>query len=443
LTGAGDTGLQYHRAGLRTWLITRFPPGDTAELPDDVTAVAIAAGSRHLEPEAAAERSAAAARWLADAGCQEFYLKIDSTLRGNVGAGIRGLLAELGLDLAVVAPAFPEHGRTTIGGFQLVAGTPVALTEYGADPIAPASESHVPTVAATSGLPVTSIDLRTVLAGWEAVAGAIARAKAAGMRVVVVDAARTADLEQIARAVWRLGYRVLPVGSAGLAAALMAVRPKKATPMQLDRPGRREFGPPAGRVLGRTPPILIVSGSPNPTTLEQIQHLGATARLVLVDVRHLLLLDQPGGAAGWELHSELAMAARQALQGLIAGRDVIVTTAISPEQVEKDRELGRTLGITGSQVGRSLSRGLGALARHLHEQAALGGVVAAGGETAAAICEALPGERLEIVAEVVPAVPLSRVVGRNLRLVTKSGGFGSPDTLRVIVEYLRQTEEVA
>jgi uncharacterized protein YgbK (DUF1537 family) len=445
LTGAGDTGLQYHRSGLRTWVLTQFPPSDGAGVPDEVKAIAINAGSRHLAPQGAADRAADAGRYLRQAGCNEFYLKCDSTLRGNLPDEIRGVLGDLGLDMAVVAPAFPEAGRITVGGFQLVAGVPVALSEYGEDVLAPVRESHLPTLLAQTGLKVAAIDLRKVVEGWEAVAGALAEARAGGARVVVADAVRTQDLEAIARAIWHASTSILPVGSAGLAAALMAVRPTAARMLKVDSPMVPAAGDagaglrgPVGRVLGTHAPVLVVSGSPNPATLAQIKHLGATARLVLVDVKHLLLTDAPGPE-----HSELAMAARQALQGLLAGRDVIVTTALSSDQVAKDRDLGRELGMTRDQVSHNLSSALGQLARQLHGKAALGGLVAAGGETASAVCRALPGERLEIVEEVLPAIPLARVVGRNLRLVTKSGGFGAPESLRMIVEYLRQTEEVA
>lgn len=441
LTGAGDTGLQYHRAGLRTWILTRFPAEDDSPVPASVEALAVNAASRHLAPGSAKDRAADAARWLQQAGCAEYYLKIDSTLRGNVGAEISGVLDALGFDLAIAAPAYPEAGRTTVGGYQLVAGTPVALSSYGQDPLGPVEESHLPTVLSRAGLKVASVDLRTVLEGWEAIAGAFSEAKAAGARAVVVDAVRPEDLAAIAKAIVHGAVRLLPVGSAGLAGALMQAFPGQAVQLRVDKPGGRYGGMPLGRVLGPTAPVLVVSGSPNPTTLEQIKHLGATARLVLVDVKQLLLTDTE--QEDWALHQELAMVGRQALQGLLAGRDVVVTTAVSTEQVARDQELGRELGMTRGQVGRNLAYALGALARHLNGQADLGGVVAAGGETASAICQALPGERLEIQEEVLPFIPLSRVVGRNLRLVTKSGGFGTPEALRVIVEYLRQTEEVA
>jgi D-threonate/D-erythronate kinase len=71
---------------------------------------------------------ATAARWaerLAALGCVRFEQRIDSTLRGAPGEELAGLLDGAGLrDPVVVAvPAFPDAGRTCVGGRQRAAGT--------------------------------------------------------------------------------------------------------------------------------------------------------------------------------------------------------------------------------------------------------------------------------------------------------------------------------
>ena len=47
-----------------------------------------------------------------------------------------------------------------------------------------------------------------------------------------------------------------------------------------------------------------------------------------------------------------------------------------------------------------------------------------GGDTAFGILKALGCPLLEPLGEVITGVPVSRVVGRNLHLITKAGGFG-------------------
>ncbi|SNY92700.1 Uncharacterized conserved protein YgbK, DUF1537 family [Cohaesibacter sp. ES.047] len=57
--------------------------------------------------------------------------------------------------------------------------------------------------------------------------------------------------------------------------------------------------------------------------------------------------------------------------------------------------------------------------------------LASGGESAAAICARLDIGILEILGEVLPGLPMSKSLNgqRDLFIITKSGGFGTPDTL--------------
>jgi uncharacterized protein YgbK (DUF1537 family) len=57
------------------------------------------------------------------------------------------------------------------------------------------------------------------------------------------------------------------------------------------------------------------------------------------------------------------------------------------------------------------------------------GLVVFGGDTALAILNALGCARLEPLGEILPGVPISRLAGRPLLLITKAGGFGPPDLL--------------
>ena len=53
-----------------------------------------------------------------------------------------------------------------------------------------------------------------------------------------------------------------------------------------------------------------------------------------------------------------------------------------------------------------------------------------GGETAHAILRELQINHLNLLGEILPGVPLARTLDRQLTVVTKSGGFGDPDTLQ-------------
>lgn len=424
LTGAADTGLQFKRAGLRTWVVTQFPTRGDMALPLDVRTLSVNVDSRHLIGATAKARTQEAVRWLDSLGCRRFYKKIDSTLRGNWVSETAGMLGELGWELAIIAPAFPEAGRITVGGYQLVDGSLVHFSPYAQDPLSPVTESHLPTILEASGLKVGHIDLRIVMRGWEAIAGEIARLYLSGVRLVSADATRREDLLAIAEAIKTTPYRILPVGSAGLAEALVS-RTVLAGAELLGGPAPKPLLQRAGKR-----PVLVLNGSANPVSLQQVRAASEAMRTITLDVRQLLLAEDDA------LHD----LTRQVLQTLLAGMDVLVTAATTLDHVRRDRALARDLGMTPWQLGRAIGEGLSRLARAIADEDLVAGLVVAGGDTAAAVCAALPESRLEILEEVLPAIPCLQLVGATpMRLVTKSGGFGTPDTLVRIAEHLRLT----
>jgi uncharacterized protein YgbK (DUF1537 family) len=71
----------------------------------------------------------------------------------------------------------------------------------------------------------------------------------------------------------------------------------------------------------------------------------------------------------------------------------------------------------------------------------ISGIVATGGDTANALCNALGAQGLEILGEVEAGIPVMRLLGdQSLPLVTKAGGFGSPaaieDALLKVKQYV-------
>jgi uncharacterized protein YgbK (DUF1537 family) len=63
------------------------------------------------------------------------------------------MLDELKAQCAVIAPAYPQAGRRTVGGYQLVRGVPVEKTVVARDPLCPVRQSHLPTLLEQSSRP--------------------------------------------------------------------------------------------------------------------------------------------------------------------------------------------------------------------------------------------------------------------------------------------------
>jgi D-threonate/D-erythronate kinase len=360
LTGAADGGVPLARAGYRTavaFLGERLNPH-----PAGLDALVADTDSRAASPAAAAARVRDATSALAAAPI--LLKKIDSTLRGPVGAEIAAALEASGRSRAIVAPAFPAAGRTTAGGVQLVDGEPVHRTRFAADPVSPVREAHLPTLLAAEGL----------LDG----------------HYVVADARTDADLEAIVRSVPDPST-VLWVGSAGLARALAAVHP----------------GP--GMTLGEPdeeadPQVLVVVGSANAVVREQVRGLVDAG----VPSAALSLAALGGGAT--EACAGLAAAA-------LRGSPACVVHPVGSGD--------------GPDLPRRIATALGDVASRLADEGLVTAFVLTGGDTAVAVARALGATGLHVEDEVEPGVPVGRLLGpRPYRVVTKAGGFGSPDALR-------------
>ncbi|MEV8629487.1 four-carbon acid sugar kinase family protein [Streptomyces sp. NPDC051079] len=206
-----------------------------------VTAVDL--GTRLLDATEAAARMKGAAR--AYAGADLLLKTVDSTLRGHVAAELRAALAGSGRRAAVVAPAFPAEGRTTVRGVQYVRGVRVDESEFARDPAHPVRSADL-----TRLLPESTVVAPDRLAG---LAELLSRGG-----VFVCSAATEEDLDAVVAAVPRV-EEVLWVGSPGLAAALAR------------RHGRARAAGFPGLPPVRRP--LAVVGSANPASRRQLDAL--------------------------------------------------------------------------------------------------------------------------------------------------------------------------
>jgi uncharacterized protein YgbK (DUF1537 family) len=331
LTGAADTGVQLARAGHRT--VVAFGGGRAR-----ADAVVIDTDSRGLAPAEAAAR----VRACDVSGADIVMKKIDSTLRGPLAAEVEAALAASGRARAVVAPAFPATGRTTVGGVQRVDGVAVHRTRFARDPV----------------FGVREADLRRLLPDAD-----------------VRDASSDADLEAIVCSV-EDPSSVLWVGSAGLAAALGAVYPGGGA----GDPGQARGGP-----------VLVVVGSANDTAREQLARLDGPAVVMPLD-------------------------GRDVSAGVIDALEGEGVCALHPAEGDGDPV--------------AIAHGLAETVARACARTAVAGLVLTGGDTARAVARRLGATGVLVDDELEPGVVTGRLVGTEYHVVTKAGGFGSPDALR-------------
>ena len=375
LTGACDAGALFAGRGrVGVFVDDRWPSADVAVAVVDTE-------SRGLEPVAAAERVDATARSLKDRLAHGLvFKKIDSTLRGPVGAELDALLSATGHRAALVSPAFPAQKRTVSRGVLFVDGQPAHLSPVGRDPAYPGKSSDVVDIVRRGGVTrsVSSLPLARLRGSHAELARALSRASD---QIIVADAETDADLDALARAALDCPQLVL-AGSAGLARAVAE--------------WLGYAGPPAA--LPRGSAWLIVGGSLHPATRAQLRTLEAA------------------GVASIRLDGPRDPDIRSLIAETQDGRPVVIAT--------------RDALAAASRAGGETATRLAHVATRVLAESRPDLVAVTGGETAIALLRALGAARLDLLGVPAPGLALGEVAGSGAPatpLLTKAGGFGAPD----------------
>ena len=371
LTGACDAGALFAgRAPVPVFVGALAPSADWP-------AAAVDTESRGLEAAEAAARVRRTVAGLAGLRDGTVFKKIDSTFRGPIAAELAALLEAMRASTVLVCPAFPAQGRTVLNGMLLVGGVPAHETPVALDPAYPGPLSDLLDILSREGapgIPVTLLPLKEVRGG----AAELRRGLQGRRGMLVADAETDADLEALARA--GLAQGLLLAGSAGLAGTVSAALGLTSRPVSCPAPGA----------------WLIVAGSRHPSTRAQIGTLEAA------------------GVAG----ARVSPAGEAALDSVIAAlRSGEPAFMASPDaSVGADKEMAAALA-----------------AWALRAVVASPSIVAiTGGETAHAFMRAWGATRLELDGAPAPGLALGRLIatdGSTLSILTKAGGFGSPELL--------------
>ncbi|MGC8832768.1 MAG: four-carbon acid sugar kinase family protein [Armatimonadota bacterium] len=408
LTGALDTAVQFTAVGLTTFTVLNH---SRLEAYRGVPVLSVSTESRPLPPLEAAERVRRAAVFFSETG-RFIYKKIDSLLRGNVAAEVL-VVGSSCKAVPMVAPAFPAQKRLVRGGEVFVDGFPLSET-MGKDGGSGAAGKTLVRIF-EKHCSVGLLPLSSVRRGVEEVCAAVEKMSG---EVLIADAETDDDLLVLAKALLKSPRRLVPCGSAGLAAALS----RELEPLAKRSCAHTEFLPQADRVF-------VVAGSQSSVTARQIS---ALTKAYSVEPTVVLAVRLWGDE--WDAHARdtaqdicaKLRSGRLAVLVLTGGNELLARLE-DPQKVEQATELiAFRLGVVGAEVVR---------------EAGKCGLVLTGGATAKAVLNRLGVEALRVVAQVEPGVPVSSSVGGVIDgsvVVTKAGAFGDENTLVRAVGLLRR-----
>ncbi|WP_322052946.1 4-hydroxythreonine-4-phosphate dehydrogenase PdxA [Paraburkholderia bannensis] len=397
LSGTADCAVTCIHYGFRSIVSLEASPVDATE---DVAVLAVDTDTRRHTPLDAARANEQAWRVFADG--RRVYKKIDSTLRGNVAAEVAALVKVAGM--AIVAPAFPQAGRTTRNGHQYIFGVPVETSEVWRNEHIPGT-ADLCSMLANTGLRVAHVTLEMVREGVDALRAKLVSYQQEQWQAVVIDSETDDDLATLAAASMTLSD-VFWVGSAGLAAPLT-----KGLADGSQQGSVAAGAEPATPTISHLPQlgVLAVVGSMSSVSHQQVAVLRSNANgaFDFFEANAQALLD-PVSPTTLALTTNVT-------EALVRGRNVVVSLGQSERIAVAD----------GALLARRLAQRLAPAA------ARAAGLIATGGETARALLSAMGIASLEVIEEVEGGVPLlvGAHDGRRLPVVTKAGGFGQPETL--------------
>lgn len=314
LTSALDGAAPFAARGMSARVMLKLPK----TMPDDVDVLSFDLDSRFLSGMDAKERFIAAGKCVRNASL--IYKTVDSTLRGNPGFEVAGLMEGAGRGRAIVAPAFPDAGRTTVLGYQYVNNIPLELTEFAHDP----------------RTPVATGDVACRMEGLE------------HHQFTVFDAVSREEMENVVTATG-LEAPVIWVGSPGIAAALACALPARRSDVYAMAPVSK---------------VLVVIGSLHPANQQQLDtllHEGASA----------IFADEKSEVEGIALQIDQAFL-KNSVVCLVSSRSPVVTESgdFSPAEflgrvVSASANSYNALVVTGGDTARRVVDALDAVSMDL------------------------------------------------------------------------------
>ena len=391
LTGANDTGIMFAESGLSTILKTNLTNLLTTYL-DNADVFTVSTDSRALGKRAVeiTKQTVAAA---IDNKVEQIYLKIDSTMRGSVQYQIEGALAAWSKKYpeakAVICCAYPDMGRTIENGYLYVNGVPVHESASGKDPICPVLSSDMKELLPDSYILtyINEDDLYKKILSTK-------------QNQIVLNAGTDHDLEVIAKVIHRIGNRIIPVGSAGLAKKLKNNGSKlqyQSEPIN----------------LGRT---LILVTSIHETSQTQVDEYISS-----VGGNSIVFNPAPSQLINYDVSNT---SLKQQLYALISNCKNNVIIRANPAKINMD--------ISIHEIAKLISKYLAELAKYCLEHKSFDSLILFGGDGAAALLDEIGVTELQLLRSILPGVPLCIIKAgkfQGLKVMTKSGGFGDKKLL--------------
>lgn len=420
-TGAGDAASYLSLGGMRTLLVI-YPYMEEAD-PEGWDAVVIGLKSRSEAAGEAVSDCLEAVRWLREKGAEKIYFKycstFDSTPSGNIGPVSDAVMEQTASSYSILCPSLPDNGRCVRKDILFVKGIPLAESPMKDHPLNPMWDSRVSVLMQAQSrypvFPVSREEMRDPERLKERVEGLV---RAHTHFYLVPDYESEEDGVLIAQFFGSLPFLT---GGSGLlqhlGRSLRQTAERDPAGEDTIRAGKKksEKDPGNGRVM--------FCGSCSEMTQKQVRRFiekgGKAVRIDTVD-----LAEEGLDKRVCEL-AELSMRHPE--------EDILYYSSGSAGLRDKENP--------DPMISGAMERFIAKLAATIVAGRPAERIIVAGGETSGAVTLALGLHTFGIGESIAPGVPILHPVGKDLRLVLKSGNFGNEDFFVGTLEDEKETAQ--
>ena len=412
LTGSNATCSLFKKIGLRAASILKLQ----GDINYDVDVISYSTASRGLAKEEAYKKVSEAIKILRNRDVLVYNKRIDSTLRGNIGAEINAMLDNLEDDrIAVVVPAYPDSGRIVVNKTMLVNGVLLENSDAGKDPKTPIKTSCVESLVQKDiKYPSTYFTLSDITQPIEEIAKKIQEAIKKS-RVLIFDAVNNEDIIKISKAIIHSDIDIVTVDPGPFTLYYSKELQKK---NHLEKK------------------ILMVIGSVTPTTKKQIEYILQEEDIFLVKMKIEDFFKKESCS------KEIERVISFIKKGITSYDLFLVTTSPIGDEKKADlQKLAKNLNTTVEEISKIIANTLTETAvKILKETQKFEGIYSSGGDITIALLEKLKAIGVEIREEVIPLAAYGRIIGGdfpNLKLVSKGGMVGDEKTIKLCLHKIK------
>lgn len=328
-------------------------------------------------------------------------------MRGNIGAELGAFMNELELQTLAFIPAHPKLKRFTRNGFHYIDQQLLHETSFGLDPLEPVKTSNVSDLLSQqTEIHIEKVDV-SMFSQSQAKKG-----------ILVFDCESLPDLRKIGKILNENHMLNVASGSAAMVEFLPDFLNLK--PGKIDIP----------KIQG---PILIVNGSLNSISREQVNYAASKGKKVISIPKEFMT------NSDFLQSHEIKLFLSDIQVSLSAGEDIILNS--SPLNIDGENHLSRSKNPESNQY-ELVSQRIGLLVAEIRKKFDLKSMAIFGGDTLMGIMHALGCKHILPKTEIISGVALSLAKLKNddLLLISKPGGYGDKEVIIHILDYIYKTK---